>query len=378
VKPRVLVLHNRYRQRGGEERAVNLQLGALARAGIEHRALTRESGSAPRPRAAAAMLRGGERPDEVAAAVRDLAATVVHVHNMHPLFGHRALEAARESGARVVLHLHNFRLFCAIGVAFRDGHDCHRCHGRLTLPGLALNCRGSLPESAVYTSALSLHQPRVFAAVDRFAVPSEYGHGQLARLGVPPESMEVLPNYLPAPELAERSRAGDGEYALLAGRLSDEKGVGDAIEAAALSGIPLKVAGDGPLEAELREQARLRHAPVEFLGLVDAGRLARLRERAAMALVPSRSGEMLPFAALEAMAAGLPVVASRAGALPEMLGAERCVPVADAPALARAMEDLWRDGERRSAEGEELLAGARERFGEERYVRSLLALYERL
>ena len=97
-----------------------------------------------------------------------------------------------------------------------------------------------------------------------------------------------------------------------------------------------------------------------------------------MALVPSRSGEMLPFAALEAMASALPVVASRAGALPEMLGDERCVPAADARALAHAMDELWRDGARRRAEGEQLLASARERFGEERYVSSLLALYGRL
>src|ERR687892_152138 len=201
--PRVLVLHNRYRIEGGEERSVELQVRALRRAGVEHRALERRSADASRPQAAGALVRGGADEREVAAAVRELSADVVHAHNMQPLIGPRGLAAARAAGARVVLHLHNARLFCAIGVAARDGAPCFRCRGRNTLPGLALNCRGSLPEAAVYATALAAHQPRVFAAVERFVAPSHWAAGQLALLGVPPERLEVLPHYLPAGELAD-------------------------------------------------------------------------------------------------------------------------------------------------------------------------------
>ena len=66
-------------------------------------------------------------------------------------------------GRKVVLHLHNVRLFCATGVGERDGGPCERCRGRNTLPGLRLNCRGSLPEAAVYAAGLSLHQPKLLA-----------------------------------------------------------------------------------------------------------------------------------------------------------------------------------------------------------------------
>src|SRR5918995_6345606 len=158
----VLVVHNRYRIEGGEERSVELQLRALKRAGVEHSLLERSSADAGRAGAARALLRGGHDEEEVAAAVRELGADVVHVHNMLPLVGPRGLAAARDAGAAVVLHLHNARLFCAIGVASRDGGPCFRCRGRLTLPGLVLNCRDSLPEAVVYASALSLHQPRVW------------------------------------------------------------------------------------------------------------------------------------------------------------------------------------------------------------------------
>jgi glycosyltransferase involved in cell wall biosynthesis len=359
---RVLVVHNRYRLAGGEERAVELQLRALERAGIEHELLIRDSDSVGRVRAARALLRGGEGmhvPDGF---------DVVHVHNMHPLFGPRALAAARDAGARVILHLHNFRLFCSIATCFRDGAPCFRCRGRFTAPGVVLNCRDSLPESAVYATALSLHQPAVFEAVDRFVTPSRYARGQLARLGLPADRIAVLPNYVPS--TAEHSLAGEGGYAVAFGRLSDEKGFDIAAEAAALSGVPLKIAGHGPLEAELRGRPN-----TELLGRLGAEQLQDVLRGAAMALVPSLGGDVMPFAALEAMAAGLPVIASRSGSLPEVVGEERCVPRGDPHALAAAMRALWSDPERRRADGDALIERARDHFGERRYVDDLLALY---
>ncbi|HEY2602859.1 MAG TPA: glycosyltransferase [Thermoleophilaceae bacterium] len=372
--PRVLVLHNRYRVRGGEERAVELHLEALRLAGIEHRALMRDSAEIGAARAGSALLRGGDDPDEVADAVRELGATVVHVHNMQPLFGPRTLAAAREAGARVVLHLHNFRLFCAIGVAFRRGEPCFRCHHGRTFPGLVLNCRSSLPEAAIYSTALWRQLPHVFELVDRFVAPSHYSVGQLARLGVP-DRLEPLPNYLPQEELASESRAHEGAFALVSGRLAAEKGVETAIEAAGLAGVPLKVAGDGPLADELAKRAG---GSVEFLGRLEPGELARLRREAALALVPSRSDESFGLAALEAMGAGLPVIATRSGALTELVGAKRCVPRDDADAMAQRLRALWGDPDRRRADGNELIARARERFGRERFTRELLALYARV
>jgi glycosyltransferase involved in cell wall biosynthesis len=373
--PRVLVVHNRYRRRGGEERAVDLQLAALGRAGLEREALFRDSGGLGGVQAARAMLAGGERPEEVAEAAEDLGATAVHFHNMLPLFGPRSLAAARATGARVVLHLHNFRLFCSIAVAFRDGETCFRCRHRFTLPGAVLNCRGSAAESAVYASALAMHQPRVLAAVDRFVTPSRFAAGQLERLGLPAERLTVVPNYLPDAEIAERSNAGEGRYALAAGRLSAEKGYRYAIEAAALAGVPLKLAGGGPLEEELRARTEAAGGGVELLGDVPQERVRELLAGAAMAVVPSVGPDVMPFAALEAMAAGVPVVASRSGSLPEVVGEGRCVPRRDAHALAGAMSALWDDAGHRADEGEAALARLRDRFGEERYVRELVAVY---
>ena len=147
--------------------------------------LERDSGHLGSSRAALGLLGGGLQPDSVTAAVRREGARVVHAHNVHPAFGWRALEAAREAGARVVLHLHNYRLVCAVGTCFTRGADCTRCHGRNTLPGVALRCRGSVPEGLVYGAALSLWQRRLVRSVDAFIVPSAFALGRLRELGAP-------------------------------------------------------------------------------------------------------------------------------------------------------------------------------------------------
>ena len=375
---RVLVLHNRYRVQGGEERAVELHVEALRQAGVTHRELVRDSAETGRLRVAGAMLRGGDDPDEVARAVRDVAATVVHAHNMQPLFGPRSLAAAREEGAKVVLHLHNFRLFCAIGVSFRLGQPCFRCHHGRTIPGLVLNCRDSLPEAAVYAAGLWRQYPQVLDVVDRFLAPSSYSVGQLVRLGVPAERIEALPHYLPDEAIASESRAHEGAFALVSGRLSPEKGVEVAIEAAGLAGVPLRVAGDGPSAAALAEKARRASAPVEMLGRVPSSVLADLRRQAAVVLVPSRSDESFGLSALEAMGAGVPVIATCGGALTELVGAQRCVPRDDTAAMADRLRELWLDPGLRRAEGDELISRVREHYGRERFTRELLDLYSRV
>jgi glycosyltransferase involved in cell wall biosynthesis len=372
---RVLVAHNRYRFEGGEERSVDLQVAALRRAGIVHALLERSSADLSRSQAARALLRGGRDEHDVAAAATDLAADVVHVHNMLPLLGPRALAAARGTGAAVVLALHNLRLFCAIGVAARDGGPCFRCHHRNTLPGLVLNCRESVPEAVAYAAALARHQPAVFEHVDRFVVPSEYAARQSALLGLPGERTRVLPHYLPAEAFAEHSRADEGRYALVAARLAPETGIDTAIEAAALADIPLRVVGRGPAAASLVELANLVGGRVDFLGHLGRAELDRELQGAAVLVMPSRYHEFAGYSALEAMAAGVPVIASNLGALPELVGEDRCVPANDPHALAARMWTLWRASEDRRNEGDTLIERARTAHSETAYLDRLLAIY---
>jgi glycosyltransferase involved in cell wall biosynthesis len=206
-------------------------------------------------------------------------------------------------------------------------------------------------------------------------VPSRYAAGQSAVLGVPADRIEVVPHYLPGEAFAEKSRAADGGYALIAARLSPEKGVDTAIEAAALADIPLRVAGEGDAISKLSEFAEVISAPVEFVGRLDREALQAELAGAAMLLMPSRYHEFAGYSALEAMAAGVPVVASSLGALPELVGEQHCVPPNEPHALAARMRKLWRDPGRRRAEGDAHIERVREAHSEERYLSRLRDVY---
>ena len=364
----ILLLHNRYRTPGGEEQAVE-DLAWLIRTelGEEAEVLERDSAALGARRAALGLVRGGLAPEDVAAAVRRTGARVVHAHNVQPSLGWRALAAARAAGARVVLHLHNYRLVCAVGTCFTQGADCTRCHGRNTLPGVRRNCRGgSRAEAVAYGAGLALWQRRIAAGADAFVVPSAFALGRLEQLGAPLGGRaRVIPSVQRT--FAERSAAAAGTYALYAGRLSAEKGVADAIAACRLAQVPLVVAGDGPEAAALRAGA----PDVRFTGRVGADELAALRAGAALALVPSRYAEILPLAALEAMAAGLPVVAAAAGGLAEIVPAEGLHPPGDVAALAERIRARYGD----AAAGDAALAAARDRVSPAVVGAALRAVY---
>src|SRR3954452_25457856 len=217
----VLFLHHRYRTTGGEERVVDDLLWLVREhLGEDAELLTRDSALLGRARAATALLSGGLQPDDVAAAVRLTRARVVHAHNLLPSLGWRALAAARGAGARVVLHLHNYRLVCAVGTCFTRGEDCTRCHARNTVPGVRLNCRGGArTESAAYAAGLSLWQEKLTDAADAIVVPSAFALARLEQLGAPgTEKATVLGSV--QREFAPRSSASTGEYVLAAGRLT--------------------------------------------------------------------------------------------------------------------------------------------------------------
>jgi glycosyltransferase involved in cell wall biosynthesis len=367
------MIHNRYRALGGEERAVADISGLLTRRGDVVERLERSSAEVGRVTAARSLIAGGHDPDEVAQAVQRTAAEVVHAHNVHPLFGWRALAAARAAGARTVLHVHNFRLFCAIAVAYRDGAPCYRCRGRNTLPGLRLRCRGSVSEAAVYAAGLRRQQPHLFEHIDRFIVVSDAHGKRLRELGLPAEKTVALPNFIPSAQFAESSRADEGQFALVAGRLVEEKGYETAIRAARGAGVPLVIAGQGPDEPRLRRLADGNE--VRFTGLVSPTALADLRRQAAVVLVPSRCEEACPYAVLDACADGIPVLGSNRGGVPELIGADSALDPEDPEAWAQALHELWSDPARRRRLGGELLERSRERLGEASYYERLMGIY---
>ena len=129
--------------------------------------------------------------------------------------------------------------------------------------------------------------------------------------------MEVKPNFLP---IIPAPGTGSGGYALFAGRLSSEKGLRNLLEAwKNVKGLPLKIAGDGPLREELQSFASMHNLPIEFLGYVSYAEVLALTGDAVFLVVPSEWYEGFPMVVVQALACGTPVIASRLGSLDEIV-----------------------------------------------------------
>lgn len=258
----VLALHHGYRIAGGEERAAEA-LADLAEGRLGERVawLRRDSSRLSSVEAARGLVAGGTGSGQVTDALRKTGADLVHAHNLFPTFGPSALEAARTAGAAVVVHLHNYRLVCAVATNVRNGQDCTECKRGWPTPGVKHRCRGSLPEAMAYAAALPRWQQSVLEYADAIVVPSVAARTRLYDLGLalPADRVHVIGGV--ASGVAEQSTASTGRYALAVTRLAPEKDLKTAIDAARLAGLPLVVAGDGPERDALEAYAGPAAAP---------------------------------------------------------------------------------------------------------------------
>lgn len=344
---RVLIAHNRYRERGGEDRHVDLLERGLRDAGVESRRFEPASSALERSRArrvrAGALLAYDPAAAGIGRELRGWRPQVVHFHNLWPLLTPAALRQARRTGARVVLTAHNCRFACPGGTCparvSRPGGDVleNQC-----LSGSSLRCairndpRDARAESLVYGFALEVQRRlRMLASwVDAFISPSRYVAAMLEQIGVDPTRIHVIPNGV---EVGDQNAPGS-EFALYAGRLEQNKGTRTLLRAAANAKAPIAIAGAGALEPEVRR------APVHYLGSLDREAMDDALGRAAFTITPSECRENYPYAVAESFAASRAAVASRIGGLPELVGDERTgllVEPGDPAELAGAIDRLW-------------------------------------
>jgi glycosyltransferase involved in cell wall biosynthesis len=344
---RVLLLHTRYRDPGGEDRVVATESRALAEEGLEvhlHET-TNPSDTGPTLGALARAPWNGGAAREVQDLVRDLCPDVVHLHNWWFATSPAVVHAVADTGTPLVATVHNYRLSCLAATHVRDGAPCTLCLGGGTLPGVVRRCtRGSALASGVLSATLGLHRRRgTWDRVARFLALSRAQRTILVAGGLPADRTIVKPNTTPDPG-PRSTRPSEGTEVVFAGRLVPERGVAELLAAwrTASPDATLLIAGDGPQRPALEAVAP---ADVVLAGWLAPDELARRVARARALVVPTAWDEPFGLTALEAMAAGTPVLASDRGALPELLGAGGAVTGPGGwPALLGRLDDgVWLD-----------------------------------
>lgn len=313
----VLVAHNAYQQLGGEDRVVDAEIELLRRNGhrvTEYRRHNDELRHIGKLSALGDTFWSRRTVADIDALLRDGDIDIVHAHNTFPLISPSLYWAAAARGVPVVQTLHNFRLFCPQAMFLRESKVCEDCIGRLPLPAIRHACyRESRVQTSALVGMLGLHRAigTWSDKVTRYIALNDFCRNKFIEGGLPAEKVVVKPNFVafdPPP-------AGDRAGLLFVGRLSPEKGVTTLLKAAPdLPSGSIRVAGDGPLSAEVAGTSC-----VTRLGSLTEEGVREQMYRSQALVLPSIWYENFPRTLVEAFACGLPVVASRIGALAELV-----------------------------------------------------------
>ena len=246
--------------------------------------------------------------------------TVAHAHNIYHHLSPSILPLLHKRGIPLVLTVHDLKLGCPAYTMMLEGKPCDRCKGGKIYNVAANRCiKGSLAMSGLIMAESYLHRwMNIYGAnVDAFVVPSRYVLETLVDWGWPREKFVHIPNFVDI----ERFRPDEpiGKRFVYCGRLDQLKGVETLIRAAARARQPLTLAGRGPDEARYRELAKSLGGDIEFLGHIGKSDLSRVLQSARAIVVPSECNENAPLAALEAYAAGRPVIGARIAGIPELV-----------------------------------------------------------
>lgn len=352
---KVLIVHNEYGKRSGEEAVADRMEQIFRALGCEV-AQMRMSTAGVRDSLAGkirAFVSGVYCPSGVRSmrdAVVRFRPDVVNVHNLYPFISPAALRECRRVGAKVVMTVHNYRLLCPTGLFMRDGAPCELCLQRGDeWACVRNNCEGSWPKSVAYAArnAVARIRRHYLDCVDTFACITEFQRMKLIEGGIPAERTTLIPNAVDIGE-SRMTDVPDGGYVGYVGRLSREKGIDLILEAAHRNPeVPFRLAGS---MADRDITAELLPPNVQLEGFLSGDALDRFYEEARFMVMASRWYEGFPMSILEAGAHGRCVVGPAHGGFVEVISqgepeariGELFTP-GDAESLGDAVRRLWND-----------------------------------
>jgi glycosyltransferase involved in cell wall biosynthesis len=315
---KILIAHNAYQHRGGEDVVVDAEISLLRANGhdvVLYQRHNDELESTSRPAAAISAIWARRSADDISSLCDSFRPDLIHVHNTVPLISPSLYWAAARWNVPVVQTLHNFRLLCPQAMLLRDGKVCEDCVGKVPWRAISHKCyRDSALQSAVLSGMLATHRMlgTYSGKVTRYIALNGFCRDKFIQGGLPADLIRIKPNFVAADKTPtwENRRGG-----VFVGRLSFEKGLDVLIDAVAkLGASPVRIIGQGPLKEKVQQAFG-----GNYLGSKTPDQVLNLLHSAQFLVAPSTCYETFGLVAIEAFACGTPVIASRHGGLGELI-----------------------------------------------------------
>jgi glycosyltransferase involved in cell wall biosynthesis len=313
---KILQVHNFYRIRGGEDVVVERERELLRSAGFVvetfYKYSDKISGAYEKIRAGFELSSSSSIEQEFQQVLSQSRPDIVHVHNFFPLITPLIFALCRREKIPVVFTLHNFRLFCANGLMLRSGKPCDLCLTKGVFPAVLHSCyRNSrlftLPVARMIAKAKNenIWQEQV----DLFVSTTEFTKSVYEKYGIPKEKVLVKGNFSPDLSTLQRKQKN---FALYAGRLSEEKGIRTLVKSWKPKFGELRFCGTGPLAEWIRESG------FSVVQNANQNELHQVMAECKYLILPTECYETgIPLIAMEAASLGIPMIISKFGAAQE-------------------------------------------------------------
>lgn len=316
---KVLVIHCAYKFRGGEDAVVSEEIALLKANEVTVELLQFQNDKS-------SLLNLVQMPFNVSSyrktrrKLKAFEPDIVHIHNLHFAASPSVFYAIKRSNTPFVVTLHNYRLICPSAILFNKGE--------LFLDSLNQNFPWNAVNLGVFRNSKALtfwlgfsmylhNRCGTWKMCNRFVVLSEFAQGMFlkSRTRITGDQLSIKPNFCTVPHLTNTNRKS---HFLYVGRLSEEKGISLLLAAFAATKAKIKIAGNGPLVAEVQEAAKV-YPNIEYLGNATKSEVFHLLKETTALVFPSVCFEGMPLTIIEAFACSTPVIASRLGAMQSMV-----------------------------------------------------------
>ncbi|MCC9135059.1 glycosyltransferase family 4 protein [Pontibacter silvestris] len=315
---RILVIHNKYKIRGGEDSCFETETGLLREHGHKVRTLifdndVIDSSLITTIKLSYKLFYNSDSAVALEKEIQEFRPQIIHVHNFFYIASPAVFYVAHKHHIPVVLTVHNFRMICAGALLLRDGKVCEKCiHSKFPVDGIIHGCYGgSAMQTAHLTCMTSFHKLAGTwrKKVTRYIVLNNFAKRKLhnSSLGLKSDQIAVKPNCVPDNGYTLPNDRED--YFVFVGRLSQEKGIDVLLKARDRFPFKLKIIGTGPLE-ELVQEYAAKYDDVEYCGFQNSSFITEMLKKSKGLIFPSVWYEGMPITILEAFSTGTPVIAS--------------------------------------------------------------------
>jgi glycosyltransferase involved in cell wall biosynthesis len=381
----IVQVHNNYKFKGGEETVFEDTVNLLIREGISVSILSRSSyndknSNFKKISTFFSSLYSKSAAKEMKQIILNKKPDIVHIHNIYPFISTSIFNICQKEMIPIVMTCHNYRLVCPISICFINNQICERCIGGKEYWCIIKNCRRNIFESTAYAWRNVL--PRLLNTfqknISRFICVSEFLKSRFIEFGINEKKIAVLPNMINTNMISKQNEnSANGQYIAYVGRLSNEKGIDILLKATSkLPDLPVRIAGNGPLMSKIIKYTSIN---LKILGQLNRSEMVTFYKNARFLVVPSLWFETFGLIILEAMSNGIPVIASRIGAIPELVE-DGITGLLFEPGnhieLATKMKMLWENYDLCKKMGEIGKERVIKKYNESAYFNNLLSIYK--